>query len=164
MFCPREVRQIFGNIFYEFQNAMYYRNLNWLIYQKNWPFTSENCYTIRPTAVKCWIWCCFEFDPPRCLNLARYLICQALRMETVNTSETPVNFYLTIRYHIPENNAFLFHMQNPECDDNGVTWWSDYRRVLDWWSDLLDTLIQRVTTLTGHTLVTSVTSSLDVAW
>jgi hypothetical protein len=24
---------------------------------------------------------------------------------------------------------------------------SDYRRVLDWWSDLLDTLIQRVTTL-----------------
>jgi hypothetical protein len=27
-----------------------------------------------------------------------------------------------------------------------VTWWSDYRRVLDWRSDLLDSLIQRVTT------------------
>jgi hypothetical protein len=28
-----------------------------------------------------------------------------------------------------------------------VTWQSDYRRVLDWWPDLLDSLIQRVTTL-----------------
>jgi hypothetical protein len=26
-----------------------------------------------------------------------------------------------------------------------VTWLSDYRQVLDWWSDLLDSLIQRVT-------------------
>jgi hypothetical protein len=32
--------------------------------------------------------------------------------------------------------------------------WSDYRRVLDWWSDLLDSLIQRVITLYSSLLHT----------
>jgi hypothetical protein len=53
-----------------------------------------------------------------------------------------------------------------------VTWWSDCRMVLDWRSDLLDSLIQLVTTLYNsllhththtHTLVSPVTSSLAVA-
>jgi hypothetical protein len=44
---------------------------------------------------------------------------------------------------------------------------SDYRRGLDWWSDLLDSLIQRVTTLYSsllhtHTLVSTATSSLPL--
>jgi hypothetical protein len=47
----------------------------------------------------------------------------------------------------------------------------DYRRVLDWWPDLLDSLIQRVTTLYSsllhththtHTHVSTVTSSLPL--
>jgi hypothetical protein len=37
---------------------------------------------------------------------------------------------------------------------NIVTWWSDYGRVLEWWSDLLDSLIQGVTTLYSSLLHT----------
>jgi hypothetical protein len=56
---------------------------------------------------------------------------------------------------------------------NIVMCWSDCRRGLDWLSDLLDSLIQLVTTLDSsllhththtHTLVYVVTSSLAVAW
>jgi hypothetical protein len=46
---------------------------------------------------------------------------------------------------------------------------SNYGQVLDWWSDLLDSSIQCVTTPTphtlthAHTLVSTVTSSLVIA-
>jgi hypothetical protein len=39
---------------------------------------------------------------------------------------------------------------------NTVTWFSDFRRVLDWWLDLLDSLIQCVTTLYSTLLHTKV--------
>jgi hypothetical protein len=50
------------------------------------------------------------------------------------------------------------------CEHN-ATWFSDYRRSLDWWPDLFDSLIQRMTTLNTthcytHMLMSTVTSSL----
>jgi hypothetical protein len=81
-----------------------------------------------------------------------------------------VTFYLTYHHapNIIKNISFPLHIQI-----SGLNYYiftileCDYRRVLDWWSDLLDCLIQRVTTLYStllhtHSLVSTVTSSLPL--
>jgi hypothetical protein len=65
-------------------------------------------------------------------------------------------FKFTIHSHVTRYLISLLYCNVTECD---------YRRVLGWWSDLLDSLIQRVTTLYTsllHTLVSTVTSSLPL--
>jgi hypothetical protein len=136
------------------------QTLTRLSYQKNWPFTSENSYTKN------------KINCPKLLDLmfsriwstsllesCSYLTCPALRMEAVNTSETPVNFYLAIRYHIPENNTFLFHVQNAKCDDNGVMYvewldgfWTDGRiSWTPWYSVWLHFTLHYYTRARAHT-------------
>jgi hypothetical protein len=49
-----------------------------------------------------------------------------------------------------------------------ITWWSAYRRISEWWPDLQDNLIQRVTTLYNSLLHTHIIVHsqvfTDVAW
>jgi hypothetical protein len=67
-------------------------------------------------------------------------------MEALRSSETLADFQRTTRRYIPEDST----LHNHRCENLKsyiLLRDSDYSRVLDWWSDLLDSSIQRVTTI-----------------